>query len=111
MTDFDLLCSTTLGDLVGTREFRGQDWLEEAQLLISMDSSIGDVLLTKNVEDQWQQKMVYYWRENAVQTHLPSQVQAQVDRDLVMHTERFGYVGKVRLVHLSRQSESRRNEV
>ena len=40
-----------------------------------------------------------------MQTHLPSQVQAQVDRDLVMHTERFGYVGKVRLVHLSRQSE------
>ena len=46
-TDFDLLWSTTLGDLVGTREL----WLEEAQLLISTDSSIGDELLTENVED------------------------------------------------------------
>ena len=38
---------------------RRQDWQEEAQLLILIDSSIGDVLLTENVEDQWQQKMVY----------------------------------------------------
>ena len=63
--------------------------------------------------------MVYYCRENAVQTHPPSQVQVQVDRDLVMYTakdlviytERFGYVDKVKLVYLSRQNESRRNEV
>ena len=67
-TGFDLLWSTTLGDLVGTREFRGQDWLEEAQLLILTDSRIRDVLSTENVEDQWQQKMVYYW-EKMLCTH------------------------------------------
>ena len=106
-TGFDLLWSTTLGDLVGTREFRGQDWLEEAQLLISTDSSIGDVLLTENVKDQWEQKMVYYWQEMLC-TH-PLLLAKSKLRWMEWY-KKFAYVGKVRHA-LSRQNESRRTEM
>ena len=88
----DLLWSTTLDDLVGTREFRGQDWLEEAYLLISTDSSIRDVLLTENVKDQWQQKMVYYW-EKMPCTH--TLLLAKCKLRWMEGCKRFGYVGKV----------------
>ena len=60
MGSYDLEGLSRIDNTVKTREFREQDWLEEPQSLVSMDSSIGDVLLTENVEDQWQQKMVYY---------------------------------------------------
>ena len=60
MGSYDLEGLSRIDNTVKTREFRGQDWLEEPQFLVSMDSSIRDVLLTENVGDQWQQKMVYY---------------------------------------------------
>ena len=49
---YDLEGLSRIDNTVKTREFRVQDKLEELQFLVSMDSSIGDVLLTENVEDQ-----------------------------------------------------------
>ena len=51
-------------------------------------------------------------RENAVHTQ-PNASSGTLSgqKDLVMHTERFRHVGKVRLVPLSRQNESRQNEM
>ena len=49
-------------------------------------------------------------RENALHTHPPSQVQAQVDR-VVKKMWSMTHVGEVRLVHLRGRNESRRNEM
>ena len=86
MTDFDLLWLTTLGDLVGTREFRGQDWLQGTRL------TRGGPALNLNRFKYW--RCAVNWKcegsvrtedgvlltGNVVHTHPPpSQEQAQVD--------------------------------
>ena len=83
---YDLEGLSRIDNTVKTREFRGQDKLEEPQLLVSMDSSIGDVLVNRKCGGSVTTEDGVLLRENALHTHPPSQVQAQVDRDLVMYT-------------------------
>ena len=42
--------------------------------------------------------------------HITSQLSTNSDLVTILKIKRFGYVGKVRLIHLSRQNESRRSE-
>ena len=56
--------------------------------------SIWDVLLTEDVKDQWQQKMVYYWEKKC--THnLPAKYKL-----------RFGHYTENQKIWLCRQSET-----
>ena len=80
-TDFDLLWSITLDDLVKTRGVQGTRLTRGGPALnLNRFNRRGTINRTENVKDQWQQRDGVLLRENAVHTYPPpSQVQAQVD--------------------------------